>query len=93
MGHDTVSSETRKEKVLRICEKLKSHNLIQEIREERCSVTCLIKDDKNSDLVMNRIRDNFEILGYPVKLIGENWVSITFEEDVEKLVDDCFLED
>ena len=87
---------TAKDKVyiLEVCQKLLNLKVLREIETHQYSVHCLVEldNDGNEDIIVrDRIKQNFENMGYRVEILGSLWLEIFFE-DIEKMIDDCFKE-
>ena len=84
---------SKKETVLKICEKLKKIGCIVEVEENRYSVQMLVRADdeyeQDSIQVRDIIRRKFINKGYKVKILGTYWIEV-FVEDIEKQITDCF---
>lgn len=84
---------SKKETVLKICEKLKKIGCIVEVEENRYSVQMLVRADdeyeQDSIQVRDIIRRKFIEKGYKVKILGTYWIEV-FVTDIEKQIKDCF---
>ena len=84
---------SKKETVLKICEKLKKIGCIAEVEENRYSVQMLVRADdeyeQDSIQVRDIIRQKFINKGYKVKILGTYWIEV-FVVDIEKQIKDCF---
>lgn len=84
---------SKKETVLKICEKLKKIGCIVEVEENRYSVQMLVRADdeyeQDSIQVRDIIRRKFINKGYKVKILGTYWIEV-FVVDIEKQIKDCF---
>ena len=84
---------SKKETVLKICEKLKKIGCIVEVEENRYSVQMLVRADdeyeQDSIQVRDIIRRKFINKGYKTKILGTYWIEV-FVTDIEKQIIDCF---
>ena len=84
---------SKKETVLKICEKLKKIGCIVEVEENRYSVQMLVRNndeyEQDSIQVRDIIRRKFINNGYKVKILGTYWIEV-FVVDIEKQIKDCF---
>ena len=84
---------SKKETVLKICEKLKKIGCIVEVEENRYSVQMLVRNndeyEQDSIQVRDIIRRKFINKGYKVKILGTYWIEV-FVVDIEKQIKDCF---
>ena len=79
-------------KILNICHKLKKEELIVSIEEKDYSINILINEELWTNTayeVRDRIKGNFERMGYVVKIGGTWWLRITYY-DALGIVDNCF---
>ena len=84
---------SKKETVLKICEKLKKIGCIVEVEENRYSVQMLVRADDEYEQYSIKVRDiirrKFINKGYKVKILGTYWIEV-FVVDIEKQIKDCF---
>jgi hypothetical protein len=84
----------KRQEVLNICAKLMENDLIKDIGEKNGSIQMLVNintiySDEEEYVIRDKIKQNFDKLGYRTNILGTFWIDVTVV-DVDKKVDACF---